>query len=100
MTKRSAVWLTVAVGGLSFLGGRGAAAIAAFPAQPAGPAAEIAKKAPYRVEGVYVEACTCKSSCAADLTGENPMCNAMGAARIDAGAYDGKDIAGTRLAFA
>jgi hypothetical protein len=64
-------------------------------AQPAKPA-----PAKFTVRGVYVESCTCRSTCAGEITGEATGCDVVGAARIDEGSYNGADLAGTRVAFA
>jgi hypothetical protein len=54
----------------------------------------------YRVEGVYVEGCTCGSSCAADLTGVNPGCNAVGALKIEKGTFGAERLDACQVAFA
>lgn len=77
-------------------------------AQPAKPAAEPKPAAapaqpdpkPFSVEGVYVEACTCRGTCQGEITGEPTGCDVVGACLLNKAAYDGHDISGTRLAFA
>ena len=63
-------------------------------------AGQSASTKDFSAEGVYVEACTCKTTCAGEVTGEPTGCDVVGACRIDKGTYDGKDLAGTTLAFA
>jgi len=53
----------------------------------------------YTLEGHYVEACTCKGACAAEISGDNPGCDSVAVYQIDKGAYDGQDFSGTRVAF-
>lgn len=54
----------------------------------------------YSVEGVYVEACSCRGTCQAEVSGAATGCDALGAAEIVKGTGDGRDISGTRMAFA
>lgn len=73
-----------------------AAGTARAQSPPEKPGAPVA----FSIEGTYVEACTCRSSCAAEISGEATGCDAVGAFQIDAGTCDGQDLAGTRVAFA
>jgi hypothetical protein len=77
-------------------------ALAQPPTHPTGPTAPptAAPSRPFSIEGRFVEACTCHSACAAEITGDNPGCDAAGGFQFDKGSLDGHDFSGTRLAFA
>jgi len=51
------------------------------------------------IEGAFVEACSCKGTCAFETTGTMPGCQALGGYRIDRGSFGGQDVSGTSLAF-
>ena len=61
--------------------------------------AVAAAKAPLSMRGVFVEACSCSTTCAYETSGVDTKCNAMGAYRISHGTFDGHDISGINLAY-
>jgi len=60
-----------------------------------------AAKHEFKIEdGMYAEACSCKPPCPCELTGANMGCEGVGAYDLKKASYDGKDISGTKYAYA
>lgn len=51
------------------------------------------------IKGAFLEGCSCQGTCAFETTGKLPGCHALGAYRIEKGAYGGRELSGTALAF-
>ena len=58
-----------------------------------------ADKHPYKLDGTFVEGCSCKQPCAAAFISFDPGCKWIGAMAISAGSYQGGDLAGVKLAM-
>lgn len=56
-----------------------------------------ADKQPYKVEGTFVEGCSCKQPCAAAFMNVDPGCRYIGAMELSAGSYKGGDLAGVKI---
>jgi hypothetical protein len=72
-------------------------------AKPAAKAPDTKKEEPkaFDIEtGMYAEACSCKPPCPCELTGVAMGCNGVGAYELKKATYDGKDISGTKFAYA
>jgi hypothetical protein len=62
-------------------------------------AAENEKQA-YRVEGVFVEGCSCGIPCGCELIGLEKGCEGVGAMSFHGGKFQDVDLAGVKLAYA
>jgi hypothetical protein len=50
--------------------------------------------------GMYSETCSCRPPCPCELTGANMGCEGVAAYELKKATYDGKDISGTKVAYA
>lgn len=66
--------------------------VTAFSATPA--------KKPYRLVGTYVEGCECNAPCGCEISGLEKGCQGVSALKITSGSYDGKSLAGAKVAIA
>jgi hypothetical protein len=58
-------------------------------------------KAPYKVEGFYLEGCACDLPCPCELTGLKHGCQGVGGVRLRGdSSYDGVSLAGCKIAYA
>jgi hypothetical protein len=65
-----------------------------------GIAASASSKQPFTVKGEYVEGCSCMGVCPCELTGLMDGCQGLGVIAIASGSYMGKDLSGSRIAYA
>jgi hypothetical protein len=62
---------------------------------------EKASKHEFKIEDArYAEACSCEAPCACELIGPDMSCKGVGAFELKSAKYDGKDISGTKIAYA
>jgi hypothetical protein len=60
-----------------------------------------AAKHEFKIEDAkYAEACSCEAPCACELLGPDMTCKGVGAFELKSAKYDGKDISGTKMAYA
>lgn len=60
-----------------------------------------AEKHPLNIEdGMYAESCSCRPPCPCELTGVEMHCVGVGAYELKKATYNGKDISGTKMAYA
>jgi hypothetical protein len=54
----------------------------------------------FRVEGTYVEACTCMPPCGCEIVGLEKGCEGVGATEIKSGSFGGVSLSGCKTAYA
>jgi len=55
----------------------------------------------WKMQGVFVEGCSCNAPCACELTGDVEMgCQGVGALELNGGSYMGADLKGAKIAYA
>src|SRR5262245_52676428 len=60
-----------------------------------------AAKHEFKIEDAkYAEACSCMPPCSCELIGPDMSCKGVGAFELKSAKYDGKDISGTKIAYA
>lgn len=60
-----------------------------------------AAKHEFKIEdGRYAEACSCRPPCPCELTGVSKGCEGVGAYELKKASYEGKDISGSKFAYA
>lgn len=93
--SQSLLAAVVAAGVFAFAGG-----VAAVQPEKAKAPEPAKAAADFNVEGVFVEACSCRPPCPCELTGVNMPCNGVGAYQIERGKYAGEDLSGAKIAYA
>jgi hypothetical protein len=53
----------------------------------------------FKVDGAYVEACSCGAPCPCELVGPEMSCQGVGAYQFDHASYGGEDFSGTKMAY-
>jgi hypothetical protein len=59
-----------------------------------------AAKKPYSIDALFVEGCSCKGVCSAEITGVDVGCRGVGAMKFYKASYGGADFSGTLAAWA
>lgn len=62
--------------------------------------ASAADKGKFKIEGLYLEGCSCGIPCGCDFMGPSKGCEGVGLVQVSSGTYEGVDLAGGKIALA